>query len=130
MRPAGRCRVRPLRPDAPAPTARWPEGPVCDPCYSAALRHRGPCVSCAQVRRLVDPPGLAADTCAACAGIAVTHACGDCGIEDKLFGKGRCARCSLRRRAAALLSGGNGQVPGDLAGVFEAICSAHPRARP
>ena len=23
--------------------ARWPEGPVCDPCYTAALRNRGPC---------------------------------------------------------------------------------------
>jgi hypothetical protein len=111
------------------PTARWPEGPVCDPCYSAALRHRGPCASCAQVRRLVDPPGPAADTCAPCAGIPVTHACGDCGTEDKLFEKGRCTQCTLRRRAAALLSGGTGQVPGDLAAVFEAVCSARtPRA--
>jgi hypothetical protein len=111
------------------PAARWPEGPVCDPCYSAALRHRGPCASCGQVRRLVDPPGLAATNCAACAGIPVTHACGDCGIEDKLFEKGRCTQCTLRRRAAALLSGGTGQVPGDMAAVFEAICSARtPRA--
>ena len=99
------------------------------PATRAALRHRGPCASCGQVRRLVEPPGLAADTCAACAGIAVTHACGDCGTEDKLFEKERCARCSLRRRAAALLSGRDGEVPGDLAGVFEAICSARtPRA--
>ena len=36
----GRGRVRALRP-APPPTARWPEGPVCDPCYNAALRSRG-----------------------------------------------------------------------------------------
>lgn len=36
----------------------------------------------------MDPPGPAADTCATCAGIPVTHARGDCGIEDKLFEKG------------------------------------------
>ena len=48
-------------PPAPAaaqdrpPAARWPEGPVCDPCYTAALRHRGRCASCGQQRRLVSP---------------------------------------------------------------------------
>jgi hypothetical protein len=83
---------------------------VCDPCYTAALRHRGACASCGQQRRLVAPPGLEADTCADCAGIAVTHACGDCGTEDKLYEKGRCARCSLRRRACDLLSGGTGTI--------------------
>jgi hypothetical protein len=41
------------------PTARWPEGPVCDPCYNAALRRRGRCARCAEVRRLVAPPGAA-----------------------------------------------------------------------
>ncbi len=51
------------------PTARWPEGPVCDPCYTAALRSRGPCARCGQIRRLVAPPGPGADTCADCAGI-------------------------------------------------------------
>ena len=106
------------------PTARSATGVTALHCATG-----GACASCAQVRRPVDPPGLAADTCAACAGLPVTHACGDCGIEDKLFEKGRCARCSLRWRAAALLSGGTGQVPGDLAGVFEAVCSARtPRA--
>ena len=93
------------------PQARWPEGPVCDPCYTAALRHRGSCAACGQLRRLVAPPGPAADTCADCAEIPVTCACGDCGIEDKLYEKGRCARCSLRRRAAQLLSPAPGSSP-------------------
>jgi hypothetical protein len=111
------------------PAARWPEGPVCDPCYTAALRHRGPCVACGQLRRLVAPPGPAADTCADCAGIPVTHACADCGIEDKLYQKGRCARCSLRRRARELLSAGTGTVPPQLAGVFGAVTAARqPRS--
>ena len=110
------------------PTARWPEGPVCDTCYNAALRRRVPCASCGQTRRPVSPPGPDADTCARCAGLPVTSMCADCGTEDKMSEKHRCARCSLQRRAAALLSGGTGQVPGELAAVLTAICSArNPR---
>jgi hypothetical protein len=111
------------------PQARWPEGPVCDPCYTAALRHRGPCAACGQVRRLVTPPGPAADTCANCAGIPVTCVCTDCGLEDKLYEKGRCARCSLRRRARELLSAGTGTIPLQLTGVLEAVTAARqPRS--
>ena len=96
------------------PAARWPEGPVCDPCYTAALRSRGPCAHCGQTRRLVAPPGPCADTCADCAGIPVTHACCDCGLEDKLYERGRCDRCSLSRRTRELLSAGLGDVPSHL----------------
>ena len=106
------------------PQARWLEGPVCDPCYTAALRHRAPCASCGQLRRLVAPPGPDADTCASCAGQPVTCACTDCGVEDKLYERGRCERCSLRRRAAALLAGPAGDIPAALLPVFEAICAA------
>jgi len=106
------------------PQARWPEGPVCDPCYTAALRLRARCASCGQLRRLVAPPGPAADTCASCAGQPVTCACTDCGVEDKLFERGRCERCSLRRRAAVLLAGPGGSIPATLLPVFEAICAA------
>lgn len=114
--------------DRPA-EARWPEGPVCDPCYRAALQHRGRCSSCGQQRRLVAPPGPAADTCADCAGLPVTHACADCGTEDKLYEKGRCARCSLRRRARELLSAGTGIIAVELSGVFDAVTAARqPRS--
>ena len=111
------------------PQARWPEGPVCDPCYSAALQHRGPCARCGVQRRLVAPPGPHADTCADCAGLPVTHTCTDCGIEDRLYERSRCARCSLRRRTTALLTGADGQVPTRLAPLLEAICAArNPRS--
>lgn len=111
------------------PAVRWDEGPLCDPCYTAALRHRGRCAACRNERRLVAPPGPNATTCADCAGMPVTHACGDCGLEDKLYEKDRCARCSLRRRAAESLSGPTGQVPTELTAVFEAICAARtPRS--
>ncbi|MGH3857498.1 MAG: hypothetical protein ACRDR6_29230 [Pseudonocardiaceae bacterium] len=57
------------------------------------------------------------------------HACGDCGLEDKLYEKGRCARCSLARRATALLSSSTGTVPTELTAVSEAICAARtPRS--
>ena len=111
------------------PAARWPEGPVCDTCYTAALRRRARCAGCGQERRLVFPPGPDAVTCADCAGLPVMSACAGCGTEDKLYDKGLCGRCSLRRRAAILLSGGNGDVPATMSAVLEAICSArNPRS--
>jgi hypothetical protein len=110
------------------PQARWPEGPVCDTCYTAALRRRVRCASCGQLRRPVTPPGPDADTCASCAGLPVTSVCADCGAEDKMFEKHRCARCSLRRRAMMLLSAGTGHVPDTLAAVLEAICAARTPA--
>jgi hypothetical protein len=45
----------------------------------------------------------------------------DCGTEDKLYDKGHCARCSLRRRARVLLADPAGAIPPALAGVLEAI---------
>jgi hypothetical protein len=106
------------------PQARWPEGPVCDPCYTAALRLRGQCASCGQTRRLIAPPGPDADTCSDCAGFPVTHACADCATEDKLYERGRCDRCSLRRRVTALLGGPDHQIAAELLPVLEAICAA------
>ena len=60
--------------------------------------------------------------CADCAGLPLTHLCALCGIEDKLFEKGRCARCSLRGRASDLMAGAEA-VPG-LTVVAEAITAA------
>ena len=54
---------------------------------------------------------------------------GLCGTEDKLYEKGRCARCSLRRRARELLSAGTGSICPQLAGVFAAVSAARqPRS--
>lgn len=106
------------------PAVRWPEGPVCNPCYDTAMRRRAPCASCGQLRRPAAPPGPDADTCTSCAGLPATSTCAGCGAEDKLYDRGRCERCSLRRRATALLAGPGGDVPAALAPVLEAICAA------
>lgn len=103
------------------PAANWAEGPVCDPCYTAALRHRGTCNRCHAQRRLVHPPGPDARTCADCAGLPVTHACIDCGLEDKLYERGRCQRCALIRRTGQLLRAGAEQIPAPLVAVGDAI---------
>lgn len=107
------------------PAARWPQGPVCDPCYTAALRHRGPCTSCGTTRRLVDPPGPAATRCADCTSLPTAHlaghTCTDCGIEDKLYERGRCAACALRRRTDQLLRGDAEHIRPELSAVFDAI---------
>lgn len=114
--------------DRPAVT-HWPEGLVCDSCYSAALRRTGICAGCGQWRRLLCPPGPGASTCADCAGLVFPgHVCAGCGREDKLFESGYCDRCSLARRTDELLAGADHQVPAALAGVRDALI-ATPRPR-
>ena len=101
---------------------RWPEGPLCDPCYTAALRRTGTCTTCGRHRRLVAPPGPAASTCAACSGAGPAgHVCTGCGVEDKLYTRGYCARCTLVRRTDELFADRSGTVPGELAAVRDAI---------
>ena len=116
--------LRALRTDAAGDRA-VAGGPVCGPCYDAALRHIGICVGCKNHRRLVAPPGPHATTCAVCSGAAGTgltgHVCAGCGGEDKLFERGYCDRRSLARRTDALLAGAVGGAPPALAGVRDAI---------
>ena len=91
-------------------------------CHTAALRRTGTCTACGRHRRLVAPPGHAARTCAACSGAGPPgHVCTGCGIEDKLYTRGYCARCTLVRRTDELLADRSGTVPVGLAAVRDAI---------
>ena len=105
--------------DRPA-CARWPEGPVCEPCYRAALSRRGTCQGCGAERRLVSPPGPGARRCAGCAGVAPLAICRSCGAEERPYLDGCCVRCALAARAAELTGGPDGQ----LRAVYEAIVAA------
>jgi hypothetical protein len=78
---------------------------------------------------LVDLPGPDATVCADCAGQPITHACTDCGVEDKLYERGRCNSCALRRRTGQLLRAGGEQIPAALVPVYEAItATTSPRS--
>ena len=106
------------------PSVRWSEGPVCEACYRAALSRRGTCTSCQQSRRLVSPPGPAATLCCDCAGVAPLATCRDCGTEERLHDRGRCARCALAARAKVLLADASGEVVPALIPVYESIAAA------
>src|SRR5215813_13451032 len=124
----GHRRLRALRarPATASPLAR---GTGVRPVLPRRPAAPGPCIRCGQQRRLVAPSGPGADTCADCAQIPVFSACTECGTEDKLYEKGRCARRSLRRRVRDLLSAGTGIVPAQLSGVFDAVTAARqPRS--
>jgi len=105
--------------DRPA-CARWPEGPVCEPCYRNALARRGECCECGELRRLVSPPGPDARRCATCAGVPGLATCKSCGAEERPFAHGRCVRCTLEIRARLLI----GAPGGPFEPLYRAIVSA------
>ena len=115
--------VRPLRAAAPADSAQG-RGPDLRPLLheSAAparalrpVRHRTP-------PRPPTRPGCT--TCADCAGLPAGLRCRDCGRRDKLYERGRCPACSLRRRSHDLLRAGAPRVSEHLTAVHEAICAS------
>lgn len=105
--------------DRPA-CARWPEGPVCEPCYRQALSRTGTCVDCAEIRRLVAPPGPDARRCASCTGMPELARCASCSREERNYADGRCVRCTLEIRARALL----GPPDGPFEPLYRAIVGA------
>jgi hypothetical protein len=103
--------------EARPPTVRWPEGPVCERCYRAALGHRGTCATCGEQRRLVDPPGPTARNCTDCSGLAHLLSCRACGAEERPYRHGLCVRCSLELGARELVI----DIDGPLAPIYQAI---------
>jgi hypothetical protein len=77
-----------------------PDGPRCQRCWDQARSRRGCCAQCGATRRLFGPdPGRCGD----CVGFTWELRCTICGIEDRLYETGRCARCVLNSRLDALL---------------------------
>ena len=99
---------------------RWPEGPVCEPCYRAALSRRGRCARCGEERRLVSPSGSGARLCADCGDGSPLACCRTCGKEERPYAGGQCVRCALCTRARKLIA----DPDGPLGPVYEAIIKA------
>jgi integrase len=105
-------------------TVVWRDGPACASCYRAAMRAKGDCPGCGQHRRLLPRRGTGQDLCAGCAGAPPGPVCGDCGNEDWLYHKGRCARCVLKTRLARLLGSEPERTTRGLQPLHEALLAA------
>ena len=53
-------------------------------------------------------------------------ACSQCGREDRLFERGRCAPCALARRVSELCTGPGGEIPAALVAVCDVIAASDP----
>jgi hypothetical protein len=102
---------------------RWPEGPVCGPCYTTATRTHGPCPGCGASRLLPGLTGDAEPLCAVCAGLPQDFHCRRCGQETEFYRRGICARCALRDDLTAVLLS-PADSPSPLAKLVEALCAA------
>ncbi|WP_220794078.1 hypothetical protein [Nocardioides pelophilus] len=98
-----------------------PQGALCLGCGRRRHYHPAPCPVC-RVRR---PLAFLDDqlvVCAGCAGVASPFACRECGSEEHLYGRHRCARCFLRERLSALLTDPTtGEVNSRLQPVFDTL---------
>lgn len=83
---------------------RWPDGPVCGACFTAATHTYGICPDCREHRML---PGICSSTgepiCRDCAGIATELTCTRCSREAERFCAGLCMQCALADDLAAVL---------------------------
>lgn len=80
-----------------------PHGVLCVGCGRRRHYHPAPCPICREKR----PLAFLEDeliVCADCAGVASPFACQECGSEEHLYGRYRCARCFLRERLTPLLT--------------------------
>jgi hypothetical protein len=84
------------------------------------MRAKAPCPGCGRHRRLLPYPGTSHDLCAECAGALPGPVCGDCGNEDWLYHRDRCARCVLASQLAGLL----GDEPTRIARGLQPLCAA------
>lgn len=94
-------------------------GPACSTCYEKALFAKADCSRCGR-RRRPDPrvPGV---MCSECAGLDPLQVCAECGDESRLYETGRCQRCALRRRVAALVAPAGDPLPAGLGALVAAL---------
>jgi hypothetical protein len=91
------------------------------------MRAKAACPGCGQHRRLLPYVGQAQPVCAPCASAPPGPVCGQCGNEDWLYHKDRCARCVLTDRLTDLLGDANNRVRLGLQPLFDTLAHAeHP----
>jgi hypothetical protein len=108
-------------------SVNWADGPACSSCYRRFLRAKDTCPGCGQYRRLLPYPGRPTPTCAPCAGAPPGPVCQQCGNEDWLYHKDRCARCVLTGRLTDLLGDPDNRARLGLQPLFDTLVQAdHP----
>jgi hypothetical protein len=107
----------------------WPEGFVCGRCFMRAVRLRGCCPSCGELRLLPGRHGELGPVCVACAGITTSFICSTCGHEAQQYYARTCLSCSLDRRLRQVLADSSGHVAPALEPLFKSLRSmANPVA--
>jgi hypothetical protein len=102
---------------------QWPEGRLCNICYSDAIHTRGTCPECLQDRLLPGPPNADGHPiCSTCARIPYDFHCERCDVESGHHRGRLCARCALRDDLHELL-GGEPSAPA-LVGLVDALCAS------
>jgi hypothetical protein len=102
----------------------WADGPACSSCYRRVMRAKDTCPTCGQYRRLLPYPGQPQAVCAPCAGAPPGPVCGQCGNEDWLYHKDRCARCVLTDRLTVLLGDADNRDRLGLQPLFDTFVQA------
>jgi hypothetical protein len=105
-------------------TAVWADGPVCNSCYRQRMRAKATCPGCRQHRRVLPYPGQPEPVGSDCAGAPPGPVCGQCGNEDWLYRKDRCARCVLADRLTDLLGDPANRARLDLQPLFDTLAGA------
>ena len=91
------------------------------------MRAKGTCPSCGQHRRLLPYPDQPQAVCAPCAGAPPGPVCGQCGNEDWLYQKDRCARCVLTEHLTDLLGDTDNRDRLGLQPLFDTLAQGeHP----
>lgn len=83
--------------------AVWASGDVCSSCRHKVMASKGTCDGCGQRRRIDPRNGDGRRLCSDCAGLAPWSVCQGCGDENRLYERGRCFACVLRRRLDELI---------------------------
>jgi hypothetical protein len=107
-----------------AVTVIWADGPACASCYRRFMHAKDVCPTCGQYRRLLPYIGQLRPVCAPCAGAPPGPVCAQCGNEDWLYQKDRCARCVLIKELTTLLGDADHRDRFGLQPLFDTLTQA------